>query len=54
MPLLLLFLLLVSGCASPGHELQLVEAGWHEELLLRRGTYAQRVRAQIEKTGRLQ
>lgn len=33
---------------------QLVEAGRHEELLLRRGTYAQLVRAQIEKTGRLE
>ena len=32
---------------------QLVEAGKHEELLLRRGIYAELVRAQIEKTGRL-
>ncbi|WP_224241416.1 peptidase domain-containing ABC transporter [Hyalangium gracile] len=33
---------------------QLVEAGRHEELLLRRGAYAELVRAQIEKTGRLE
>ncbi len=33
---------------------QLVEAGRHEELLLRRGIYAELVRAQIEKTGRLE
>jgi ABC-type multidrug transport system fused ATPase/permease subunit len=33
---------------------QLVEAGSHEELLLRRGVYAELVRAQIEKTGRLE
>jgi ABC-type multidrug transport system fused ATPase/permease subunit len=32
---------------------QLVEAGCHEELLLRRGSYARLVRAQIEKTARL-
>jgi ABC-type bacteriocin/lantibiotic exporter with double-glycine peptidase domain len=33
---------------------QLVESGKHEELLLRRGAYAELVRAQIEKTGRLE
>ncbi|HYH99715.1 MAG TPA: metal ABC transporter permease, partial [Hyalangium sp.] len=33
---------------------QLVESGRHEELLLRRGAYAQLVRAQLEKTGRLE
>jgi ATP-binding cassette subfamily B protein len=33
---------------------QLVEAGKHEELLLRRGIYAELVRAQVEKTGRLE
>jgi ABC-type bacteriocin/lantibiotic exporter with double-glycine peptidase domain len=33
---------------------QLAEAGTHEELLLRRGVYAELVRAQIEKTGRLE
>ena len=33
---------------------QLAEAGSHEELLSRRGVYAELVRAQIEKTGRLE
>jgi ATP-binding cassette subfamily B protein len=33
---------------------QRVEAGKHEELLLRRGVYANLIRAQIEKTGRLE
>jgi ABC-type bacteriocin/lantibiotic exporter with double-glycine peptidase domain len=33
---------------------QLVEAGSHEELLLRRGSYSELVRAQIQKTGRLE
>jgi ATP-binding cassette, subfamily B, bacterial len=33
---------------------RLVEAGRHEELISRRGVYAELVRAQIEKTGRLE